>query len=323
MVGIGGVAAAALVALSYLSSSPRRRPRLIHRPSRLTMISSQLVRYLVNVAQPETTKQQEQQRLMTSADSPELVHLQRMHKLLDIVEQFVLPLSCQGVVYGSPPHGAAIVHSESLALVVAASSEEHANPLHVPECLAIGGALEPQSSPASPPLAECLLLTTHSLSSLAREAVAASGIRTVYVLFPETPSAHAAGAGADAAAASPVSRKASPTTPPHESPTMSPQRLTDPASPSKAQSAAPESPGMSGQTHPPSHSPSPCPFTVSAFVDVVGPFPPGRRMFESQEEMERSLQIDSLKANVQTRLLVISSIYQRLAGETEASTKMR
>ena len=304
MMGIGGVAAAAtLVAISCLSPPRRRRPRLVYRPSRLTVVFSKLVRYLVNMTQPVVKRQGQ---LTQYADSPELLHLKKMHQLLDIVEQFVLPLSCQGVVYGNPPHGAAIVHTDSMLLVAAASSEEHANPQHVPECLAIDCALEPQSSPASPPLTECLLLTTHILSSLAKEAVAASGIRSVYVLFPEAMSTPSAAAVA--------SSPAPPTTaiPPLRSiPSESSQRLAEPAYPSGAQGTPPNNTCTSAAPY------IPCPFSVSSFVQVVGSIPPGRRMFESQEEMERSLEIDSLRASAQTRLLVIGSIYQKLTGESE------
>ena len=132
-----------------------------------------------------------------------LSSMSELHLLLDVFEQFVLPLTVSGVCAGNPPEGAALVHRKTHKCLVASSSQTRQNPVMVPELLAIQSAadiLGPGSGATS--LQEYIMVSTRPLSSLAHEAVFASGVKTVYVIFPGdnsfdinfTPTAPSAGA---------------------------------------------------------------------------------------------------------------------------------
>ena len=311
-----------LVAINYLL--PRRPSRLIHRPYASTRLESAFFNSLKYMQSLLLIKNQQEQQPQIQV--PKLTLLKNVHKLFDIVERFMLPLSCQGVCYQNPPHGAAIVHAKTMELLVATSSEVHANPLHVPEYLAIEsamqslteGSLSEGKSPgaASPTglLHEYLLLISHPLTKLAHEAVMVSGIRTVYVLFPDQPD---------------MSESSPSTLAPNAATLASPATLPRSAlSPRKQVSAVPISPlEVHSQTvstrcsdlpSSPRCSPSAettNAYTVTAIIDMIGPIPSGRRMFDSQEEMDQSFSIDSSISSAQTRLIVIGSIYQRLLKE--------
>ena len=109
--------------------------------------------------------------------------LAELHKLLDVVEQFLLPLSATGVCASNPPNAAALIHRKTRQCLVAASSQASQNPLSVPELLSLQAA-EDELGAAAKSLEEYALVATHPLSALGQEAVAAAGIKTVYVLFP-------------------------------------------------------------------------------------------------------------------------------------------
>lgn len=104
------------------------------------------------------------------------------YRLLDVVEQDILPLTRAGVDNGDKIFGAAILRSDDRSLVVAGTNEETACPLWHGEMSAIRNlyALAPDQRPAP---AECLFLSTHEPCSMCLSAITWAGYSNIYYLF--------------------------------------------------------------------------------------------------------------------------------------------
>ena len=114
--------------------------------------------------------------------------MQEIQLLMDVVEQYMLPLAASGVCSGNPPDGAALIHRKTRKCLVSAASQVRQNPLLVPTLSAINAAadsLQAMGAGTGPvSLEEYVLVSTRPLCPLAQEAVAAARIKTVYILFP-------------------------------------------------------------------------------------------------------------------------------------------
>jgi tRNA(Arg) A34 adenosine deaminase TadA len=103
-------------------------------------------------------------------------------RLLDVVEQDIVPLTRAGVEVGNKVFGAAILRSSDLSLIVAATNEETDSPLWHGEMVAIRqfSALPIGQRPMP---GECILLSTHEPCPMCLAAIAWSGFPTIYYLF--------------------------------------------------------------------------------------------------------------------------------------------
>ena len=105
-----------------------------------------------------------------------------LNRLLDVIEQDLLPLSKAGVATGNKIFGAAILRKSDWSVVVAAVNNETENPLWHGEMHAIKKFYElPQDQrPAS---GDCLFLATHEPCSLCLSGITWSGFDNFYYLF--------------------------------------------------------------------------------------------------------------------------------------------
>jgi tRNA(Arg) A34 adenosine deaminase TadA len=105
-----------------------------------------------------------------------------VERMLDVLEDDVLPLSQAGVGEGNKVFGAAVLRKADLGLVIAGTNEEATNPLFHGEisCLNRYWALPAESRPAP---GECLFLSSHEPCSLCLSAITWSGFDNFYYLF--------------------------------------------------------------------------------------------------------------------------------------------
>ncbi|MCH9705317.1 MAG: nucleoside deaminase [Proteobacteria bacterium] len=103
-------------------------------------------------------------------------------RLLEVIENDILPLTRQGVAAGNKVFGAAILRRDDLSLVHAATNQEHSNtcPMWHGEMVALHGFF---ALPDRPPEQECLLLSTHEPCPMCAAATAWCGIPQVFFLF--------------------------------------------------------------------------------------------------------------------------------------------
>ena len=103
-------------------------------------------------------------------------------RLLQVIEQDIVPLTRQGVARGDKVFGAAILRKADQGLVVAASNQESENPLWHGEVAVLNRffALPSERRPAS---RDCLFLTTHEPCSLCLSAITWGGFDNFHYLF--------------------------------------------------------------------------------------------------------------------------------------------
>ncbi|MDL2260522.1 hypothetical protein LJB99_06625 [Deltaproteobacteria bacterium OttesenSCG-928-K17] len=105
---------------------------------------------------------------------------QFFHRMIDIIEQDVVPLTLRGVKMGAKAFGAAIVKRKDLSLVLATTNTQYASPLWHGELNAIREFYELQRRPEP---SECLLLATHQPCCMCASAVAWGGFPECWYLF--------------------------------------------------------------------------------------------------------------------------------------------
>lgn len=111
-----------------------------------------------------------------------------VRRLLDVIEQDIVPLTRAGVAAGNKIFGAAILRRADLSVVVAETNNETENPLWHGEIHAIKRFFElPVDDRPAP--ADSLLLATHEPCSLCLSGVAWSGIPEFAYLFSHQDSA--------------------------------------------------------------------------------------------------------------------------------------
>lgn len=111
-----------------------------------------------------------------------------VRRLLDVIEQEIVPLTRAGVAAGNKIFGAAIVRRADLSTVVAETNNETENPLWHGEIHAIKRFFELPAEDRPTP-AECLLLATHEPCSLCLSGIAWSGFPEFAYLFSHQDSA--------------------------------------------------------------------------------------------------------------------------------------
>jgi len=110
-------------------------------------------------------------------DTPQLIS-----RLLDVIENDIVPLTRRGVTEGNKLFGAAILRKSDLSLVVAAVNNETENPIWHGEMNAIRRFYElPADSRPAP--ADCLFLATHEPCSLCLSGITWSGFDNFSYLF--------------------------------------------------------------------------------------------------------------------------------------------
>ena len=105
-----------------------------------------------------------------------------LSRLLDVIEQDLVPLTKRGVSGGNKLFGAAILRKSDLSVVVAETNNESENPLWHGEIHAIKRFFElpADTRPASK---DCLFLATHEPCSLCLSGITWSGFDNFYYLF--------------------------------------------------------------------------------------------------------------------------------------------
>jgi tRNA(Arg) A34 adenosine deaminase TadA len=105
-----------------------------------------------------------------------------INRLLDTIEDDLLPLSAAGVMAGNKIFGAAILRKSDWSLVVAAGNNEAENPLWHGEMHAIKKLYELPAD-LRPEARDCLFLATHEPCSLCLSAITWTGFDNFYHLF--------------------------------------------------------------------------------------------------------------------------------------------
>ncbi|MGI3126193.1 nucleoside deaminase [Nitratireductor sp. PBL-C9] len=113
---------------------------------------------------------------MTAPD----LHL--INRLLDVIEQDILPKTAAGVAHGNKLFGAAILKKSDLSLVLAETNNELENPLWHGEVHTLKRFYELPKD-ARPDTKDCIFLSTHEPCSLCLSAITWTGFDNFYYLF--------------------------------------------------------------------------------------------------------------------------------------------
>lgn len=103
-------------------------------------------------------------------------------RLLDVIENDVVPLTRDGVAAGNKVFGAAILHKSDLSLVIAGTNNEVENPLNHGEISTLNAfyALPADQRPAT---GDCVFVSTHEPCSLCLSAITWAGFDNFYYFF--------------------------------------------------------------------------------------------------------------------------------------------
>lgn len=107
------------------------------------------------------------------------------HRLLDVIDRDILPLTERGVAAGNKVFGAAILRKDDLSLVVAGTNDETVNPLLHGEVNTLNAFF---AMPRRPDTRELIFLATHEPCSLCLSAITWAGFDNFYYLFSHTES---------------------------------------------------------------------------------------------------------------------------------------
>ena len=103
-------------------------------------------------------------------------------RMLQTIEEDIVPLTRQGVQAGNKVFGAAVLRKSDLSLVVAGTNNETANPLWHGEIHTLKLLYElPRSARPAP--ADCLFLSTHEPCSMCLSAITWAGYDNFHYLF--------------------------------------------------------------------------------------------------------------------------------------------
>jgi tRNA(Arg) A34 adenosine deaminase TadA len=102
------------------------------------------------------------------------------HRMLDVIEGDIVPLTARGVSIGSKVFGAAVLRRDDLSLVVAGTNHEAFSPLWHGEVYTIKLFYELQGHPDP---SECLFLSTHEPCSMCISALSWAGFKDIYYFF--------------------------------------------------------------------------------------------------------------------------------------------
>ena len=103
-------------------------------------------------------------------------------RLLDVIEQDIVPKTARGVAEGNKLFGAAILRKSDMSVVIAETNNEMENPLWHGEVHALKRFYElPRAD--RPDTADCIFLATHEPCSLCLSAITWTGFDNFYYLF--------------------------------------------------------------------------------------------------------------------------------------------
>ena len=106
-----------------------------------------------------------------------------LHKILNIFQKKIIPLTEEGVSLGNKIFGAAILKKDDFSLVVASTNNEIENPMWHGEVHTIKKFYElPKEK--KPNEKNCLFISSHEPCSLCLSAITFSGFDNFYYLFP-------------------------------------------------------------------------------------------------------------------------------------------
>lgn len=101
-------------------------------------------------------------------------------RLLDVIENDIVPLTARGVEEGNKVFGAALLRKDDLSLVIASTNNETENPLWHGEVHCIKQFYE---LPDRPPTSDLIFLSTHEPCSLCLSAITWAGFDNFHFLF--------------------------------------------------------------------------------------------------------------------------------------------
>lgn len=103
-------------------------------------------------------------------------------RLLDVIEQDILPLTAQGVAAGNKIFGAAVLRKSDLSLVLAGTNNETENPLWHGEVHTLKRLYE-QAPEAARDTRQLIFLSTHEPCSMCLSAIAWAGFDNFHYFF--------------------------------------------------------------------------------------------------------------------------------------------
>ncbi|MBB4120510.1 deaminase [Martelella radicis] len=101
-------------------------------------------------------------------------------RLLDVIENDILPLTARGVQTGNKVFGAAILKKSDLSLVIAGTNDETSNPLWHGEVHTLKQFYE---LPEKPDTKELLFLSTHEPCTMCMSAITWAGFDNYFYFF--------------------------------------------------------------------------------------------------------------------------------------------